>query len=124
MLLPQIVTYNGAVLTITRENVRSRVLSGLIYRHFDILSDDIDESEFLLIEYFVKFMTQCKVDGQIGFAVPLPSAHHEVILAAYDAFQNMPAEFFDVFVEGYNAVNAVVGDPDTSPTSKKKAAKS
>lgn len=123
MLLPQIVTYNGAVLTITRENVRSRVLSGLLWRHFNV-TEDIDEGEFLLMQYFVIFMTQCKVDGNIGFGLPPVSAPHDVIMAAFDAFLSLPAEFFDVFVEAYNAVNAVVGDPETTPTTaKKKVAK-
>lgn len=122
-MLTRTVHYKDAVLTIGRENVRSRLLRGMVYRHFDLT--DITDEEFQLVQGFVTFLTQVRVEGDVGFAIPSVSADKKVVLAAYDAFLDMPAEFFDAYIEALMEVDSVIGDPDTTiGAAKKKAAKS
>lgn len=114
------VQYKDAVLTISRDNVRSRLLRGMIYRHFDI--EAMDEAEFLVVQGFVQFLTQVKVDGDIGFEVPAITADTTSIRAAFDAFIDMSPDFFEAYYPALLEVDKVVGDPELAPgdTSKKK----
>lgn len=113
-MFEQSLTFNDAVLTVRRENVKSRLLRGMVYRHFNI-NEDIDEAEFLLIQAFVQFLTQVQVHGDIGFPIPKLSASRENIMEAYEAFLNLPGEFFDVYHPALKEVDEVVGDPELTP---------
>lgn len=124
-MFEQSLTFKDAVLTVRRENVKSRLLRGMVYRHFNI-NEDTDDADFLLIQAFVQFLTQVQVHGDIGFPIPKLSASRENILEAYEAFLNLPAEFFDIYYPALQEVDEVVGDPELTPdeSGKKKAAKS
>lgn len=115
------VQYKDAVLTISRDNVRSRLLRGMVYRHFDI--EAMDESEFLVVQGFVQFLTQVKIDGEVGFEVPAITADTETMLAGYAAFSDMSPDFFDAYYPALIEVDKVVGDPEVAPGNggKKKA---
>jgi hypothetical protein len=108
------VYYNGATLKIRREDVRSRLLRGMVFRHFDI-TEDMPDDEWQLLHGFVKFLTQVEITGDVGFAVPSVTADKKTVLGGYEAFLTAPGAFFDAYYPTLLEVDQVIGDPDTAP---------
>lgn len=118
-MLSKTFTHNGVTVTVRRADVRARLMGHFIYRHFAI-EETMPEDEFILYQTFVQFMTQTTIEGDLGFPIPAVSAPKADIEAAFQAFMNLSAAFYDQYIEALREVESAPGEPETAPDNTKK----
>lgn len=117
MKLETTFTYTGAVVTVRRETIRSRLYSQMIYGKFPNIRD-MSLEDFLLVQTFAKVMTQVSISGDIGFTLAKPTDTIEVILASFEAFMDAAPDLLESLDAAFAEVNAAVNDPDLTPEKK------
>lgn len=110
----QIITYNGATVTLKRATVRSRLHSGIIYRKFDV-DDKTSDEEFSMLFNYVKFLTQTAIDGGIGFTVPTYADEPDVLRAGFEAFLDQPEAFFDLVIIPLTRIDNAAAEDAVQP---------
>lgn len=116
--MEKVIQYNGATVTVKRGNVRSRLRSTLLYNKLDI-SDKTTDEEWLYLNYFVRFLTQTTVKGNLGIDMPAPEADPAALKAGLERFLDADVEFYDEVIAALNEVDAVLNDPELSPDTEK-----
>jgi hypothetical protein len=97
-------TYNGATITFKRGTVKSRLRGMTLYGKLGVSSDTPNE-DMLGYSYFVRLLTQCEVEGELGFNLPSANADPAELCKAYDAFMNADEALFDAVMDGLNAAD-------------------
>jgi hypothetical protein len=113
-------TYNGATITFQRGTVRSRLKGIHLYSKLGVTTDT-DDGLVLEYSYFVRLLTQCKVEGDLGFKLPTSSDNEAALQAGYEAFMESDEALFDVVVEGLNAVDDSDQPEGLQPDAAKKS---
>lgn len=118
-MLSKTVSYNGAAITVRREDVRARLLSEVLLSKFAGYAE-IAGLPYHVLGTFVRFVTQCTVEGELGFVVPSVMDDESVIHAAFEAFLAQDSALIDAVRPALNEVDGDLGDPALSPDTKKK----
>lgn len=113
-MIEQTVTYNGATITLKRATVRSRMLSQVILGRLGV-TRDTPNLDFYLINEYANFLTQTKIEGDVGFHVPLPVAESDELKAGYEVFYDAPSAFFDAVVIPLRLIESDVNDDALLP---------
>lgn len=113
------IVYNGATITISRGSVRSRLDCLVVYSKLDI-NDHTSDREFIYMDNYIRFLTQCQIKGDIGFPVPGLDASAEDIQAGYEAFLNADTAFYDSVIVALNSVDSDRNAPELLPDVPKK----
>lgn len=116
--MEKVIQYNGATITVKRGNVRSRLRSTLLYSKLDISETTTDE-EWLYLNYYVRFLTQTTVKGDLGFDIPAPEAEPADLKAGLECFLDADVAFYDLVIAALNEVDVVLNDPELSPVTEK-----
>jgi hypothetical protein len=118
-MLSKTVSYNGATLHVRREDVRARLLGDVLLSKF-VNASVLEGLPAWCLTNFVRFITQCTVEGELGFAVPSVMDDEKTIHVAFEAFLASDSALIDVLRTALNDVDADMGDPALSPDTKKK----
>lgn len=110
-------TYNGATISFKRGTVKSRLRGMTLYGKLGV-SSDTPNDVMLGYSYFVRLLTQCEIEGTLGFDLPDTNAGEAVLQAAYQAFMDADEALFDVVMDGLNAVDEEY-QPDALQPGKK-----
>lgn len=113
------IQYNGATITIKRGTVRSRLDCGMVYAKLNIGADTSDY-EFIHMDSYARFLTQCTVKGELGFAVPPLDADAASIQAGYEAYLEADTAFYDSVIVALNAADSDRNVPELLPEVPKK----
>lgn len=103
--MEKVIQYDGATVTVRRGNVRSRLRSGKLYSKLGI-AEDMDEDEFLEMNYFVRYLTQTTIEGKCDLAFPSSSAPEQDLKAAMDEFLLSGKPVYDEIVDALGEVDA------------------
>lgn len=122
MMLSKTITYDGAVVTIRRADVRARLRASIVYQKFDI-SRDMPADEWVFLRTYARFLAQATVEGDLGFAMPTVTDDIETLRAGLDNFLSLEGIFYDLITLAFNEVDRVIGDPDFVPESELDAPK-
>lgn len=114
-MLSKTIRYNGATITVRRADVRARLRTQLAYSKLGGIPKDIAHDEWLFMNAFTQFVTQCTVEGELGFPMPLLTDDDEVFQQGFEAFLSAPSELYDIVNHALMEINRAPGDPDLAP---------
>lgn len=97
-------TFGDATLTIRRATVWDRVVSQTIYATLGLTKDN-SEAEWNVALFYAALLTQTTIDGDLGIALPAPSADHKALWDGLEAVKSLPAKFWDLFTVKVNEVD-------------------
>jgi len=116
-MLTKVFEHNGARITARRADVRARLRAQLVYAKLNI-SADIPEEEWTEVRAFARFLSQCSVEGDLGFPTPLLSDDAETMRAAKEAFMTADGVLYDHINLALLEVDRDFGDADLVPESE------
>lgn len=112
-MLSKTITYNGATITVRRADVRARLRTQLAYTKLGGIPHEPEV--WLCTHAFTQFVTQCTVEGELGFPMPLLTDDDEVFQQGFEAFLSAPSELYDIVNHALMEINRAPGDPDLAP---------
>lgn len=114
----QTFTHNGATITVRAETIEDTLDTDLLLA---LMGNGSTGRERYKRAHFARLVALSTVEGDLGFAWPTPDASPEALLAAYDAWKQLPADLMREWQEKIARANVTSGDPDLTPeTSEKK----
>lgn len=113
-----IISYNGATVALKRATVRSELYSGIIYRKMNV-SENMPDDEFLVLMRYVIFLTRTRIEGELGFKIPIYTDTAEALQAGFEAFLDQPQAFFDAIVRPISHMDDDLEEDALTPTPKK-----
>ena len=118
-MLGKTVQYKDATIVVGRGTVRSKLRATTLYGKFGV-SEEMDMDTFTEIHAFVRFLTQAKIAGDIGFFVPGYGASQADLNTGLDEFLNADGAFYDAVVQALNDVDSEVNSAELLPDVDKK----
>jgi hypothetical protein len=116
-MLSKQVRYNGATITVRRADVRARLRTSLAYTKLGGIPQNMPMDDWLFMNAFTQFVTQCTVEGDLGFPMPSLTDDDATFQAAFEAFLSADGDLYDVV---NNALIEVNRAPAPEEDAKKK----
>jgi hypothetical protein len=95
--------YGAAKVTVRRAKVRDRLAVDAIQ---DKLAKGADIDVIVAVRMFGRLIAQSTVEGDLGFALPAPTASEADLRAAYEAWLDVDAELMDIWQRHLREVDA------------------
>lgn len=106
--------WNGATVTVRPTTIRDEVAKQQI--GFKLTESGVSESaDALLIYYFVAFVVQSEIAGDIGWKPPASTDSPDDLRLAFDHWCDMDGELFRAWQDAIRAVNASPMPPELQP---------
>lgn len=102
-LIEKTIEYEGVTIVCKRATVRSRLQTDFVYSHF--INEHTAALDMYTYTVYARFLTQCTVTGDLGFAIPGIGAEATDMLAGLEAFLDQPAVFLDTLIAALNEVD-------------------
>lgn len=117
-MLSKTVTYRNATITAHRATVRSRLFADIIYTKLAAL--DWQTESFYFLSTFARFVTQCTVEGDMGFPLAVPTDDSDVMAECYWNFMKAGDDLYEAVVPTLNELDSDLNRPELSPVDEQK----
>lgn len=97
--------------------MRTRLQKNIVYRKLGI-TPDISDEDWEFLNMFAHLLTQCDIEGDVGFPVAQIADTAEAMRVSYEAFLDSEGDLYTPLIAAINEVDAPLGDPDLVPGKK------
>ena len=109
------IEWNGAIVTVRRATVRSRLASTFIYGALGA-DENTPTEEYLYMSYYARYLTQTTVEsGELEVPLPATSAPEDELQQGYAAFLDADIGFYDHVIAALNEVDDSNSTTNTDP---------
>ena len=116
--------YNGATITVQARTGRVEVLKGHLRRISGAWDKDVDELRSTELLTAMRYLSQTvKVDGALGFHVPLDTPTRNNLESFTDALMESPAILLDAWEKAIGEADKSANEPDLLPPAELDPAK-
>ena len=113
-MLTEKFSHNGASVEVRRADVRARLRAQLVYATFDVQTDMPDEA-WAELRFFARFLSQTRIEGDLGFPVAAVSDDRASLERCLEAFLAADEVLYDRLLIAMNNVARNPGDADLLP---------